>query len=96
MIYYTLSLSGTNVAGNVTAFAPLSMNVQRDLTQLGLLPASLAQDTGSSNTDDLTFNATITGTINDTSVVQLLATLGLISVLLATITHWCCLQRLLY
>jgi RHS repeat-associated protein len=64
---HTLAISATDVAGNVSTTS-YSVNVAVD-KQAPVITAKLAADTGSSNTDKITFNPTIAGTVADVNQV---------------------------
>jgi RHS repeat-associated protein len=64
---HILTISATDLAGNVTT-TNYNVTVAID-KQAPVITAKLAADTGSSNTDKLTFNPTIAGTITDASQI---------------------------
>jgi Bacterial Ig-like domain/PAP2 superfamily/Putative Ig domain/Bacterial Ig-like domain (group 3) len=69
---HTFTLSLTDAAGNVTN-TTYNVTVNQD-TAAPIIAVALAQDSGSSATDKLTNNATITGTVtDDMAVTELLA-----------------------
>ena len=69
---HTFTLSLTDTAGNVTT-TTYNVTVNQDTTA-PIIVVALVQDTGSSQTDKLTNNAAITGTVTDaSSIAELLA-----------------------
>jgi hypothetical protein len=64
---HTITISATDVAGNILT---KTYNVNVNLDRIApILSANLAQDTGNSNSDKVTFNPTINGTLVDSSQV---------------------------
>jgi len=64
---HAIAISATDIAGNV---ATTSYNVNVAVDKIApIITTKLATDTGSSNTDKITFNPTISGTITDASNV---------------------------
>ena len=64
---HTLIIVATDIAGNVSTTA-YNVTVAQDKTA-PVITAKLTTDTGSSNTDKITFDPTINGTITDASAV---------------------------
>ena len=68
---HTLTVKAIDVAGNEITLPSYSVTVNWDL-DASVIIASLVQDTGTSNSDGITSNPTITGTVTDTSQISAL------------------------